>query len=119
MEIKKTGKLFSFCCMVPLIVKNKDAKDINFFSKLGSDVGLLFQIIDDLLDFTGDTNYLGKKTKKDKKRGKATIVDLLGYKKTTKYCDKIKLNLFKKLNKYGSKSKDIQETIEYISIRNK
>ena len=119
MQIKKTGKLFSFCCMVPSIIKNKDAKVINYFNKIGSDIGLLFQIIDDLLDFKGDTNYVGKKTKKDKKRGKATIVDLLGYKKTIKYCDKIKLNLFKKLNKYGSRSKDIQETIEYISIRNK
>ena len=82
MQIKKTGKLFSFCCMVPLIIKNKDIKVINFFNKIGSDIGLLFQIIDDLLDFKGDANYVGKKTKKDKKRGKATIVDLLGYKKT-------------------------------------
>ena len=119
MQIKKTGKLFSFCCMVPLIIKNKDTKAINFFNKIGLDIGLLFQIIDDLLDFKGDTSHVGKKTKKDKKRGKATIVDLLGYKKTIKYSNKIKLNLFRKLNKYGSRSKDIQESIEYISIRNK
>ncbi len=119
MQIKKTGKLFSFCCMAPLIIKNRDTKIINSFNKIGSDIGLLFQIIDDLLDFKGDTNYVGKKTKKDKKKGKATIVDLLGYKKTIKYYNKIKLNLFKKLRKYGSRSKDIQETIEYISIRNK
>ena len=119
MQIKKTGKLFSFCCMAPLVIKNKDTKVINFFNNIGSDIGLLFQITDDLLDFKGNTNYVGKRTKKDKKRGKATIIDLLGYKKTIKYCDKIKFNLFKKLNKYGSRSNDIQETIEYISIRNK
>ncbi len=119
MQIKKTGKLFSFCCMAPLVIKNKDAKVINFFNNIGSDIGLLFQVTDDLLDFKGNTNYVGKRTKKDKKRGKATIIDLLGYKKTIKYCDKIKFNLFKKLNKYGSRSNDIQETIEYISIRNK
>ena len=119
MQIKKTGKLFSFCCMVPSIIKNKDAKVINYFNKIGSDIGLLFQIIDDLLDFKGDANYVGKKTKKDKKRGKATIIDLLGYEKTIKYYNKIKLNLFKKLSKYGSRSKDIKETIDYISIRNK
>ena len=75
---------------------------------------MLFQIIDDLLDFKGDANYVGKKTKKDKKRGKATIIDLLGYEKTIKYYNKIKLNLFKKLSKYGSRSKDIKETIDYI-----
>ncbi len=119
MQIKKTGKLFSFCCMAPLVIKNKDTNVINFFNKIGSDIGLLFQITDDLIDFKGNTNYVGKRTKKDKKRGKATIVDLLGYKKTIKYCDKLKFNLFKKLNKYGSRSKDIQETVEYISTRNK
>ena len=35
MQIKKTGKLFSFCCMVPLIIKNKDIKAINFFNSTG------------------------------------------------------------------------------------
>ena len=119
MQIKKTGKLFSFCCMAPLVIKNKDIKVINFFNKIGSDIGLLFQITDDLLDFKGNADYVGKRTKKDKKRGKATIVDLLGYKKTIKYCDKLKFNLFKKFNKYGSRSKDIQETVEYITTRNK
>ena len=43
MEIKKTGKLFSFCCMVPPILKNKKKNIINSFEKIGSDIGLLFQ----------------------------------------------------------------------------
>ena len=119
MQIKKTGKLFSFCCMVPLIIKNKNIKIVNFFNKIGSEIGLLFQIVDDLIDFTGDVNFVGKKTKKDQKKGKATIINLIGHKKTIKYCNKIKLNLFKKLKKYGSNSKSIEETIEYILIRNK
>ena len=119
MQIKKTGKLFSFCCMVPSIIKNKDIKVVNFFNKVGSDIGLLFQIVDDLIDFTGDVNFVGKKTKKDQKKGKATIINLIGHKKTIEYCNKIKFNLFKKLKKYGSNSKSIEETIEYILIRNK
>ena len=32
MEVKKTGKLFSFCCMAPVIIKNKSKKEINFFN---------------------------------------------------------------------------------------
>merc|ERR1711966_228031 len=55
MEIKKTGKLFSFCCAVPAIIKNKSNKEINFFENIGSNIGLLFQIADDLIDFKGDT----------------------------------------------------------------
>ena len=67
MEIKKTGKLFSFCCMAPAIIKKKSSKEINFFEKIGSDIGLLFQIADDLIDYKGNAKNAGKKTNKDKK----------------------------------------------------
>ena len=63
MQIKKTGKLFSFCCMAPAIM-NKKIKYLQDFDQIGSDIGLLFQIADDLIDFTGDTKKVGKKTKK-------------------------------------------------------
>ena len=78
MELKKTGKLFEFCCVAPLIIK-KNKKEINSFSKIGKDIGLLFQIVDDLIDFKGKTKLAGKKTQKDIKKGKATIISLLGY----------------------------------------
>ena len=119
MQIKKTGKLFSFCCMVPAIIKKKDIKTVNNFNKIGSDIGLLFQIADDLIDFTGKTQKAGKKTNKDQKRGKATLISLLGYKNTIKYVNQIKLNLFKKLKKYGSRSKNINETLDYVLDRSK
>ena len=119
MQIKKTGKLFSFCCMVPAIIKKKDIKIVNNFNKIGSDIGLLFQIADDLIDFTGKTQKAGKKTNKDQKRGKATLISLLGYKNTIKYVNQIKLNLFKKLKKYGSRSRNINETLDYVLDRSK
>ena len=54
MQIKKTGKLFSFCCMAPTIILKKN-KYINIFEKLGADIGLLFQIADDLIDYKGNS----------------------------------------------------------------
>jgi farnesyl diphosphate synthase len=119
MEIKKTGKLFSFCCMVPAILKNKKVKVINSFEKIGSDIGLLFQIADDLIDYKGTSKKAGKKTKKDKKKGKATLISLLGYENTIKYSNKIKSKIINSLKKYGSNSKNIEETLNYILIRNK
>ena len=50
MATKKTGRLFSFCCMAPAIIKGKDANIIKFFEKIGGEIGLLFQIADDLID---------------------------------------------------------------------
>ena len=119
MQIKKTGKLFSFCSMVPAIIKNKDKKTINNFARIGCDIGLLFQITDDLIDFSGETKKAGKKTKKDHKQGKATLISLLGYENTVKYTNRLKLNLFKKLIKYGSKSKNINESLEFILNRSR
>ena len=119
MEIKKTGKLFSFCCTVPAIIKKKSDKDIKFFENIGANIGLLFQIADDLIDFKGSSKTAGKKTGKDKKKGKATLISLLGYKNTIKYSDKIKLKIIKDLKKYKSSSDDLNETLDYILTRNK
>jgi farnesyl diphosphate synthase len=119
MEIKKTGKLFSFCCAAPAIIKKKNNKEVKFFENIGANIGLLFQIADDLIDFKGDSKIAGKKTGKDQKKGKATLISLLGYKNAVKYCDKIIFDINKSLKKYGSNSKNIRETLYYILDRDK
>ncbi len=116
MQIKKTGKLFSFCCMAPIIISKKK-KYLKKFNLLGSEIGLLFQIADDLIDFSGSTKNVGKKTKKDLKKGKATLIGLLGYKNTIKYAEKLRLNIFYKLNIFGNRSNDLKNTIKYILER--
>jgi len=118
MQLKKTGKLFSFCCMAPVIMSKK-YKYIRKFDKIGSEIGLLFQIADDLIDYAGSTKKAGKKTKKDLKKGKATLISLLGYNNTIKYSNKLKLNIFKRLNVFGKKALDLKSTVSYILERNK
>jgi len=119
MEIKKTGKLFSFCCAVPAIIKRKNDKDIKFFEDIGANIGLLFQIADDLIDFKGTSKIAGKRTGKDKKKGKATLISLLGYQNAIKYSDKVKFKIIKDLKKYSSNSSNLNETLDYILTRNK
>ena len=118
MQIKKTGKLFSFCCVAPIIMSGK-IKYLEMFNKIGNEIGLLFQIADDLIDLKGKTSSVGKKTRKDLKMGKATLISLLGTKNTIKYANNLKLNIFKSLNKFGKKSRDLKETINYILSRTK
>ena len=119
MEIKKTGKLFSFCCAAPLILKNKSQKEIKKFENIGSDIGLLFQVADDLIDHKGNFKIVGKKTGKDKKKGKATLVSLMGYKNTIKYANNLIIKINNKVKKYGSKSQNLSKTLNYILTRNK
>jgi len=119
MEIKKTGKLFSFCCSAPLIIKKKSKQEIEQFENIGSDIGLLFQVADDLIDNKGSLLVAGKKTGKDKIKGKATLISLLGHKNTIKYANRLILKINNKLKKYGPRSKNLSETLEYILKRNK
>ena len=119
MEIKKTGKLFGFCCATPAVIKKKDNNEIKFFEDIGCKIGLLFQIADDLIDFKGNSKIAGKKIGKDKKKGKATLISLLGYRNAVKYCDNIILDINKNLKRYGLNSRNIKETLVYILNRDK
>ena len=56
-----------------LILRNKSRKEIKKFENIGSDIGLLFQVADDLIDHKGSLTEAGKKTGKDKKRKGDTI----------------------------------------------
>ena len=118
MQKKKTGKLFNFCFHAVGIVAKKNEKDKLFLSKLGEDIGLLFQFTDDFLDIKGSKKLVGKSIKKDKKKGKSTLLDLMGYEKSYKYAKTLKNKILFKLKKYGKNTKDLTKTIEFILGRN-
>jgi farnesyl diphosphate synthase len=113
----KTGKLFAFCCECAGIIKGQDLKKRKVLKKIGLDIGLLFQITDDLIDFKGDSKIVGKPTKRDKKKGKPTLVNLLGYNETLSFASKLKNNITKKIKNYGIKSKDLLQSVEFILNR--
>ena len=55
-----------------------------------SSIGLLFQISDDFLDVEGSQKLVGKLIKKDRKKGKSTLINLIGYENTLSYANKLK-----------------------------
>ncbi len=118
MQKKKTGKLFGFCLYAVGAIANKNDKEKKNLIILGEQIGLLFQIADDFLDLKGSTKQLGKLTRKDSKKGKSTLIDLLGYKKAYNYANILKKKILLKLKKHGKKAKDLSETIEFILERN-
>ncbi len=117
MQKKKTGKLFEFCFLAPAILAGLKINKINSFGKIGEEVGLLFQIADDLLDLKGLKKNVGKSVNKDKRKGKSTLIKLLGYKKTKEFALKRKKAIINKLNKYGKKSQELIKTLNFILDR--
>jgi farnesyl diphosphate synthase len=118
MQKKKTGKLFNFCCFSVGVIAKKNLKEKKNLGVLGEDIGLLFQLADDFLDVEGSSKKTGKSTKKDKKKGKSTLINLMGYKKSYNYANNLKKKILLKLKKHGKKAKDLTETIEFILGRN-
>ena len=117
MQESKTGKLFSFCCESVGIIKGLNYKKRNILKKIGLDIGLLFQIADDLIDYKGDSKVVGKLTKKDKKKGKRTLVNLIGYRKTLILAKNLKNKINIRIKKYGDKSIDLLQSVEFILNR--
>ena len=117
MQRKKTGKLFNFCLQSVTIVGNKNNNEKKKLGKLGEEIGLLFQIADDFLDIKGSSKLVGKQIKKDKKKGKSTIINLVGDKNALSYADKLKKKILLKLKKHGKNAKELIDTIEFIQER--
>jgi farnesyl diphosphate synthase len=74
----KTGALFEFSCEAGAILGEAGAAEEDRMRRYAADLGLAFQIADDLLDVTGTTQKLGKTAGKDLEQGKATLVSLYG-----------------------------------------
>mgnify|MGYP001194831360 CR=1 FL=1 len=117
MQKKKTGKLFNFCLFAVGVIANKSQKEKSFLGSLGEDIGLLFQLADDFLDKKGSKKLLGKAVKKDSKKGKSTIINLIGYEKAYLYAQNLKKKILRKIKKHGKKANDLTNTIDFILER--
>ena len=118
MQKKKTGKLFNFCLYAVGVLAKRNNKEKKLLSILGEEIGLLFQLADDFLDVKGSRKLVGKPIKKDNKKGKSTLVNLMGYEKAYNYANNLKKKILLKLKKHGKKAKDLSNTIEFILGRN-
>ncbi len=74
----KTGALFEYACEAGAILGEAGAAEQDRMRRYARDLGLAFQIADDLLDVTGTTEKLGKTAGKDMEQGKATLVSVYG-----------------------------------------
>ena len=103
--------------MAPAIISGENKKAKKEFSSLGEEIGLLFQITDDLLDLKGNKKNVGKPVNKDKKKGKSTLIKLLGYKKTLEFALRRKKLIIGKLKKYGNRSNKLINTVNFVLNR--
>ena len=104
----------NFCCRSIGIISKKNNSTKKELSILGEEIGLLFQLADDFIDIRGSKKLVGKSIKKDKKKGKSTLINLVGYEKSYNFAYKLKKDILRKLLKHGRKADDLVNTVNFI-----
>ena len=112
----KTGELFRFSCLAGSILK-EEVKYKKIFSKFSHNLGIAFQIKDDLLDIEGNEKELGKRIQKDVKKGKQTIVSLTSVSEAKEICEKLIEESICLLKPFGKKAEQLIKLTNFVISR--
>jgi farnesyl diphosphate synthase len=116
MQSGKTGALFRFACEAGAILAQEDSTALRQYA---DDIGLAFQIADDILDVESSAAALGKATQKDSDKGKSTFVDLLGLEGAKIEAQKLVTRACSALSVYGEKASMLETAAQFIIARRK
>ena len=103
----KTASLLSSCSEVGAILAGANPQKVKSMKNFGLNLGISFQIVDDMLDFTGDTKILGKRTLQDLKDGKVTLPLIMAVNSTSK-------NNFKKTESIIKQRKFDRKSLDFL-----
>ena len=113
----KTGALIAFSCNAGAILGRAEKKHKFALQGYAHDIGLAYQIRDDLLDVTSTTKKLGKKVDKDKKAGKKNFVSILGKDRAKKQLEFLSNQAIKHLVVFDHKADLLREVARFIVER--
>jgi len=113
----KTGALISFSCTAGAIL-GKAAEPLRVaLAAYAHDLGLAFQIVDDLLDVEGDPAELGKATRKDADAGKATFVSILGLERARSQAALLAQQAATHLEPFGGPADLLKQAAKFVVTR--
>ena len=113
----KTGALIAYCVEAGLILADSGKDTITALEGFAHDLGLCYQIVDDLLDAEGDENLAGKRTGKDAGQGKANFVSILGIEQARERADHLARQAKEHLDVFGSKADRLRQSVDYVLER--
>ncbi|MCG8509658.1 MAG: polyprenyl synthetase family protein [Rhodospirillales bacterium] len=113
----KTGRLIGFSCESGAILGKAPPAARQALRNYAHDLGLAFQIVDDLLDVEGDEEVVGKKTQKDEAAGKATFVSLLGVERARSQADMLADQAARHLEPFKDKADPLKELARFVVER--
>ena len=113
----KTGALIKASCVIGAILSNADTDEISAIEEFAENLGIAFQIRDDILDVTGIQEQLGKPIGSDANCNKNTYVSLLGLEKSKVLVEEYSQKAKSALNIFGDKAEFLIELTNYLINR--
>jgi farnesyl diphosphate synthase len=117
LQAMKTGALLAFSVKAGAILGRAEEAARRDLSTFGRALGAAFQVADDLLDREASTEALGKRAGKDRERGKATLVDLLGAEGARRECDRLVDVAVKALKRFGAAADPLRDAARFTTER--
>lgn len=113
----KTGGLINFACIAGGILGKASENAMHRLHGYAHDLGLAFQIVDDLLDVTGSTEDLGKRAGKDEEQGKATFVSLMGVENARDQAQLLRDQAIEHLDVFEEKADPLRDMAHFVVNR--
>lgn len=117
LQAMKTGALIDFAVRAGGILSGADETSLASLSAYARDMGLAFQIQDDILDVEGDAALMGKAVGKDENLGKATFVSLLGLDEAKEKAMSLGQRAKGHLAPFGEKAQTLKDTVDFVLQR--
>ena len=115
----KTSALIEASMMCGAVLAGADKEETALVEKAASDIGLAFQIQDDILDVTSTSQELGKPVRSDEKNNKVTYVTLFGVEEASRQVKTLSENALEALNNLNYKNEFLNELILEMASRRK
>ncbi len=115
----KTSALIQSSMMIGAIMAGADREAVDKIEKIGEDIGLAFQIQDDILDVTSSLEVLGKPVHSDEKNEKTTYLTLEGLEKSKRDVEKISRRAIAGLRSFEQQNPFLTELVEMLIHREK
>ena len=115
----KTGALISASVTSGTILGGGTDEEICSINSYGDNIGLAFQIADDILDIEGDSSLMGKNTGSDEERGKITFPTVFGLDRSKKMLNDLVKSAIEAISRFNGKADPLRKIAGYIIERKK